>query len=109
MKIFALSLLLALPMVASAYNNDIDISNVELNRTSNGVVELSGVAKNTSGKTLKNIIVTYSAYNKDLKVQESPAVMGTLQANERWQFSALFVNPFDNYKLQSVTYQYADK
>ncbi len=109
MRSFAISLLLALPMGASAYNDEIDITNVKLNQTPNGMSELSGVAKNTSGKTLKNIIVTYAAYDDGIKVQESPAVMMMLQPNERWKFSALLVNDFDSYKLQSVTYQYADK
>ena len=109
MRKFAISLLLALPMVASAYNDDIELSDIELKQTTNGVVELSGVAKNTSGKTLKNIILTYAAYREGMKVQESPAIMGTLQPNERWQFSALLVNAFDDYKLQSVTYQQTEK
>ncbi len=108
MKAFIVLLLLALPVMASAYNSDINISNVEAKEAVNGVFKLSGVVNNTSGKTLKNVIVTYAAYNDGMKVQESPAVMRMLKPNERWQFSALIVNAFDNYKLQSVTYQYAE-
>lgn len=109
MKTFVILLLLALPMAALAYHDDIDISDIELKPSSNDAIEVSGVVQNTSGNTLKNIMVTYAAYSEGVKIQESRALTPMLRPNERWQFSALLVNGFYRYELESVTYQQAEK
>jgi len=89
---------------SSLANTDVvSISNLKVERTVTGMHMLKGIATNTSGKVLNNLYITYSFYDNDLKVQESPVHISKLDINEKWLFEATVVKPFDTYRLQEIT------
>ncbi|GIU43003.1 hypothetical protein TUM4438_10910 [Shewanella sairae] len=99
---FILTLLIILPLFASANSDLITISNVNLEQTRTGMYSLKGIATNVSDTPLGSVFITYSTYNKGVKVEESPDVVSTLNPGERWEFEIILTKPFDNYKLQEI-------
>lgn len=106
MKKWIMSMLFVHPIVASAFQGELEIDRVSLHSGEVGKTELSGVAHNISKRSLKNIQLTYVAYEDGIKIQEGYVEIATLQPDESQAFSTQFVNGFDNYTLEFVNYQY---
>ena len=98
-------LLLIFSYPSFGMENVVKISNVKVEKDTNGYSTIKGIAQNVSNKTITSVIVTYALYKDGVKTQETPAISNQLLAKEKWQFEALAVKPYDNIKLQSITYQ----
>ena len=105
MKKYWIALLLMFAFPSFGMGNAVQISNLKVEKNDNGFSTIKGIAQNTSNKTITSVIITYALYKDGIKTQETPAVANQLLGNEKWQFEAMAVKPYDNIKLQSITYQ----